>query len=658
MNSPSSPALRRFTRPVMSVFAGIAAGLWLAVVPGAWALAITSYNPAVNDRFSSGFSSAPVPTLSGSFLGSGVDFSGVGWGSAVYTVAFGLISPRNYIGAVHYPGDITFKFLGGDGALHTYTEKTRTMTNYGVVFGGDTYGDLSVGTLTAPIPAADRVQAMPVLDMANYTGAPVWMYGNGSNGPRLAATTISSVVTSGSYYSYFKTPTTDSTLEGGDSGSPTFIPWTDPTGVKQLTIIGNNSGVDPSYNWLNFISRPETVTAINNVLVPDGYALRWVADPTATWLGGHGAGGDQAGTPLNWTNGQIPGTASYLAFTSTTTSTFSISLSGSTQSARGLIFSGTTGFTISSGTLSLGRGGMNNFDSRVQTVNAGVTLADHQFWDGHSGGFNVTGNVETAGKLVVIQGSADSTITGAISGSGSLAKDGAGLLSLSGPNSYSGRTTLHNGVLLAANSAGSATGTGPVTVEAGILAGSGAVAGNTTVGAGAHVGGGRVSASGVYVPDPLTQLNNVLSFGGDVTLNGFLDFSLGALDESMGFTELALTGSTAHLTLGNTAGFTLASTNFVGIGGPSSGLSFWNSPHAWTLIDVAGSNPVSGTFGTVSLGSWTQGSFSLATNAGAGGNNVQLSYQPNPTPEPGSVSLFVLGIGLAGALRRGRSRAE
>jgi len=626
-------------------------GLFLLGVHPVVGLLIPTYTTGSNDRFSSGYPTAPVINTSSLFAGLGYDFSGVGWAAVDSGKSFAMLTPKNFLAAEHYGGAPTIDFLGGDGQLHQYSQVGVVGTNYGVVFSGDTYGDLAVGTLTTPIKASDQIQTYAVLDMPSYANASLMLYGHQSGtstSPRVAMVSASSVVvgTGTDPSSYILTATSGATLEGGDSGSPTFIPWTDPSGAKQLTIIGNNAAVS-NYNWLNFIPRAEDITALNSAMVGGGYALRWVANATMIWKGGYS--GNAFNSAFNWSTYSSPTSSSYIGLSSTNSSYLSLDLGGGTQPVRGVNFNpGTAGFTLSNGTLSLGRGGLDNYDTHVQTLNNNFMLTDDQYWDGHSGGFNVAGSINTNGNLLIVQGSAASTLSGAISGSGSFAKDGAGILTVSGSNSYSGPTFLHNGTLVVSNTAGSGTGLGTLTVEAGKLAGFGIVAGSASIAAGAHVFGGKVNVSGAAAPDSAVQANNILTIGGDLVMDGALDFYLGNLSELSGYTQLVLSGTASRLTLGADSSFSLATGNFVGVSDPNSGLPFWNSAHVWTLVEVMGATQVSGVFGDVSLGTWSQGSFSLTVSTSSAINAVQLAY--SPVPEPSAALLLLAGA--AFCLRR------
>jgi autotransporter-associated beta strand protein len=93
-------------------------------------------------------------------------------------------------------------------------------------------------------------------------------------------------------------------------------------------------------------------------------------------------------------------------------------------------------------------------------------------------------------------------------------QDGNGTLTLSGPNTYKGGTTVSNGVLLATTEQVSATGSGPIQVDAGGLGGTSTLSGAVTVGTGS--GAGANLAPGVNGPGLLTTLSS-LTFKADAT---------------------------------------------------------------------------------------------------------------------------------------------
>lgn len=87
------------------------------------------------------------------------------------------------------------------------------------------------------------------------------------------------------------------------------------------------------------------------------------------------------------------------------------------------------------------------------------------------------------------------TFSGLIQDSGSLIKTGSASLTLTGANSYTGRTTVSGGILIADSNSGSATGSGALNVNTGTLGGKGIIAGATTIGSGSDAGATRGRSS-------------------------------------------------------------------------------------------------------------------------------------------------------------------
>jgi autotransporter-associated beta strand protein len=121
---------------------------------------------------------------------------------------------------------------------------------------------------------------------------------------------------------------------------------------------------------------------------------------------------------------------------------------------------------------------------------------------GGTGNMNITtnGGTNTINALI-----ANGTGTGG--GTTSLTKSGPGTLVLGNANTYTGTTTLAAGKLLVTNSAGSATGSGNVTLNGGLLGGSGKITGTVLGGNAAHT----------IAPSALFPGTNTLTLGGLTT---------------------------------------------------------------------------------------------------------------------------------------------
>ena len=455
------------------------------------ALDVTGYSATVNDRFTSGFPTAPVPNTSGSFVGSAYDWSGVGWSTTDGTKGFGFLSPRHYLVASHYGGATNVRLATGSG-LVTGTQQSVTNTGYGLTL--NSTPDLSLGRLNASLAGTAAIARYGVLDLyatssadvpSAYANQPVLVYGRGTSGttsPRIASSSVFSASTT-LYESpnngYMITKTTNYTLQVGDSGSPAFIAWTNPNGGSELTIIGNNAAVDTTNgnNLQNFIARTGIMSQLNTLMTPDGYALRMVGNVSGTWAGGSGSPTQQNDLARNgnWSGNAIP-TDLYVLFNGTSSSVRAVDVNAATN-LRGLAFKSTgtsgDGFTFSgANTLTIGRGGVTNYDADRQTITAPVALGDHQYWDVGAGGVTA-GGITTNGKLLEIAGSGTARITGAVSGTGGLALSGS-QLELTGSSTYTGATWVHAGTLVVNGNAAASSG---VTVGAtATLGGSGSVA--------------------------------------------------------------------------------------------------------------------------------------------------------------------------------------
>jgi hypothetical protein len=403
----------------------LAALILLADFRGAAAITITGYQPSVNDRFVGGFPAAPVANTTAGFIGLPYDWSGVGWASASPSKGFGFVTPRHYLVARHVGGAATISVQGRDGLVHTGTQQTVTDTGYGLSLLGSV-GDLSVGRLTAAMPADRGIASYAVLDLhpsstadTPYDSRPLLVTGKGTSSPRIGPDSVTSTTVAGQV-SYFTSSLATVQLEIGDSGSPVFVPWTDPDGGAVLALVGNNAAVGGA-NFHNFAASSGAMRAINAITVRDGFVLRMLGDPAATWLGGAAGPAGDLGAGGNWSPAVVP-TDHYAVFDGAAAATRLIEVDGSAN-LRGLSFrstgSGTLGFTFAhpANVLTVGRGGIVNLDVAPQAFTATLALGDHQFWDVGPGGLT-TAAIDTRGRLLEIAGSGTAVIAGSVVGTG------------------------------------------------------------------------------------------------------------------------------------------------------------------------------------------------------------------------------------------------
>jgi len=299
------------------------------------------------------------------------------------------------------------------------------------------------------------------------------------------------------------------------------------------------------------------------------------------------------------------------------TSSGSISIGTNANAGASIVIGGKSG---------LGASGTANFNGNITALDSTLDRARTLTLTAAEGRVNFNGVISTAGGGASVV---------------SITKTGAGIVALSGANTYTGATTVSAGTLLLNNTAGSATGsTGVLNVNGGNLAGIGSTASAATIGSGGRVTAGDF-ASGASAPiiDTVTQGNNTLAFSQSLTIDGAYDWYLGAASTAVGFTQLDISGGS--LTLGGTSSFTLTSANFLNGLAPDQGDSFWLSDHTWIIADVAGLTAISGGFGTTNLGTWSGGAFSLSTTGGTG-NDLTLTW--SAVPEPGTAALAFVGL--------------
>jgi autotransporter-associated beta strand protein len=226
--------------------------------------------------------------------------------------------------------------------------------------------------------------------------------------------------------------------------------------------------------------------------------------------------------------------------------------------------------TINGGTVTFDADDMNfavgktlTFDSQAGTINGTGQ------WRRRDAGNSIVVTAAASGSLISVANlnlfdaspefnvadgvqSADLTVSSSITGGADLRKTGAGMMVLSGNNSYSGTTTISAGALQIGNGGTNGTlGTGAVTnnaslvfnranalAVANVISGTGSVAQNgagvtTLAASNAYTGGTTVNAGTLAL-----GANNRLADGGAVTVNGG-NFNLGGFSETVGAVTVA-----------------------------------------------------------------------------------------------------------------------
>lgn len=247
-------------------------------VVAARAVTINGYTSAQHDRFASGWSSAPVPNPSPTFVGSGYNWSGVGWDAGTLNRNIAMISPDYFVFAHHYQPGTTINFFSPTLSAVVSYSWTPVIGTTRFRFDHPTTGqagDFAIGKLSTPLDPGHGIAYYPILDLptlSSYVGLPLFSYGfggsGGSSGPRIGVNTIDGFADLDLYNPPSTSPSTgdgtadtvtvyhidkgnpgNSRYQSGDSSGPLFVPW-----GGSLAIIGTHSaiGTDSSGNFYNF----------------------------------------------------------------------------------------------------------------------------------------------------------------------------------------------------------------------------------------------------------------------------------------------------------------------------------------------------------------------------------------------------------------------
>lgn len=241
-------------------------------------------------------------------------------------------------------------------------------------------------------------------------------------------------------------------------------------------------------------------------------------------------------------------------------------------------------------------------------------------------------------------------LSGVISGSsaGDFWKTGAGVLELTGNNTYGGNTIISQGTLLANNTAGSATGTtGSVIVQNGATLGGGNGAATTGfIGSNVNVLSGGHLAPGSSTGRLTINNNRTVT----LSAGSFFDVEINGTNVTSQYDQLILTsGSSINLGSATLAGVVTGS--YV----PSDAVAIiWNQNTTGGVTGTFAGATMNGdtvTIGGYTAQIWYQGDFDGTVATIMGGNDIVLSnFQP--VPEPAHILLLCGMLGGSGWLTR------
>lgn len=374
-------------------------------------------------------------------------------------------------------------------------------------------------------------------------------------------------------------------------------------GASQLTINGIITEINGS-RTLQVQSGTGILTGTNSF---SGLVLMGVSSNSALSVNSLGNIGVAqplgTGTTIQFGHSTTNGTIIYTGSTTSTDKRFQIGRSGAVYTGGGGLTNDGTGAVTWTGAQALG----SNTTSQVFTL--GGSNTDDNTWQ------SVIANNSGAGSLVGIT------------------KSGAGKWILSGSNTYDGATTVSAGTLLVNGNQSGAVGAVSVAASA-ILGGTGTL------------GGVSAAITGTVAPG-LSGSLGTLAFAGSA-----MNFSSGgALLAELNSNPAVFTSDL--LAISGAGSLTLGGSSILDLVGPGA----FTTSGTYTLATFA-SGSLSGEFATVRYNGTTYANPTTSNAVNSGGTLVYNanSLQLVVVPEPGTLALAGLGIGLAGITAWNRRR--
>ncbi len=413
--------------------------------------------------------------------------------------------------------------------------------------------------------------------------------------------------------------TTSGGLRGGASGSE--VNFEDDSTAAGVTFICNSGAPGAAWGAIGFFGKSltESTVVVNGATTPGGVSALFTCDASLPLLDVTIATNGGLGTEK-----EFGVASSYLYGPSAEGCTFTSNGGSATNTSGGYTeFSNTfdTGDSvlIANGGTNGGNGGLlvlldsSVVGGRVELFGNGMLVISSHNAPGASVGSLEGDGIVTMGALNLTVGSnsLSTTFSGTLQGDAgsSFTKIGTGTLTLSGANTYLGKTIVSGGTLKVTNTSGSGTGTGVVKVNAGTLGGKGIVSGAVTIGTGS--GAGAILAPGEGAGKPTTMtLQSTLTLKADSTYSCKVNLKKAKADKVV----------TTGVTIKSGALFTFPS---IGQGTLAVGTVF-------IVIDNTAATAIDGAFSNLPDGSTiTRGGNTFqADYEGGDGNDLTLTVVP------------------------------
>jgi len=170
-----------------------------------------------------------------------------------------------------------------------------------------------------------------------------------------------------------------------------------------------------------------------------------IANTLANWsLNADGSGG----APATWDHTFIIQSADSMVLNATWgdgSASMNVTInSGATLNLNGNTLSSVMNLLTINGNRNAYSGAINNSSATAATIQEDIVLGSNSSLTAELGNISISGNITTAGFEALFNGAEDFTISGIISGSGSVYRTGAGDLALSAANTFSGLTTINS----------------------------------------------------------------------------------------------------------------------------------------------------------------------------------------------------------------------